>query len=278
MQGVIVARNRRPLGRARTWPAPAANASTNTFHTHTPHDRCASCGTTSTPMWRKGMQRGELVALCNACGIRVKRGKCCPYCQVTYDGEAPADDHDDPWSQCAGCARWLHAACYQHAKPAGAPAGAARCADCLRGGAAPAPPAKKARRSSQATPAAASGASSLPHVPKGARSSSGTTKRRRSSAALPREDGAARRGCGALSAAALRAGSRGTEHNLLAPSTPQPLRPTASWEDLLPVDRARLLMRAVNQPRPSVVKQPAAADCAATGGPAQQLCGVQVAA
>ena len=56
-------------------------------------------------MWRKGVQKGCLVTLCNACGIRLKRGKCCPYCQVTYgdaeqqevtSGSATKGEHTRP--------------------------------------------------------------------------------------------------------------------------------------------------------------------------------------
>lgn len=98
-------------------------------------------------MWRKGVQKGCLVTLCNACGIRLKRGKCCPYCQVTYgdaeqqevtSGSATKGEHTRPgaanaavWLSCSACARWVHKAC--HAEHSVEPLGdKLHCPECQR--------------------------------------------------------------------------------------------------------------------------------------------------
>ena len=93
-------------------------------------------------MWRKGMQKGKLVTLCNACGIRLKRGKCCPYCQVTYNdadaAEAAAGGKGASsaagWLSCACCSRWVHKACHLEHNGAAALDNGAKllCPECQR--------------------------------------------------------------------------------------------------------------------------------------------------
>jgi hypothetical protein len=49
-------------------------ARTNTGHTVCSSTRkCAYCGTTSTPMWRRGPE--NYTNLCNSCGVKWRRGK-----------------------------------------------------------------------------------------------------------------------------------------------------------------------------------------------------------
>lgn len=48
------------------------------------------CGTTNTPLWRKGWKKTESngttkkVRLCNACGLHYRKGHYCPYCYEIY--------------------------------------------------------------------------------------------------------------------------------------------------------------------------------------------------
>jgi hypothetical protein len=48
--------------------------------------------------------------LCNACGLRYKKGKFCPICfKVYYD----ADTNQMSWRQCSSCLNWTHKKCLQ---------------------------------------------------------------------------------------------------------------------------------------------------------------------
>lgn len=48
---------------------------------------------------------GGLQYLCNACGLRFKKGKYCPICtKVYYD----ADTNPMTWIKCVNCPRWTH--------------------------------------------------------------------------------------------------------------------------------------------------------------------------
>lgn len=47
-------------------------ARTNTGHTVATR-KCAYCGTTSTPLWRRGPE--NYTNLCNSCGVKWRRGK-----------------------------------------------------------------------------------------------------------------------------------------------------------------------------------------------------------
>jgi len=50
--------------------------------------------------------------LCNACGLRFKKGKYCPLCtRVYYD----ADTHQGAFKQCATCGNWSHKSCLKKA-------------------------------------------------------------------------------------------------------------------------------------------------------------------
>lgn len=46
--------------------------------------------------------------MCNACGLRFKKGKYCPLCtRVYYD----ADTHAGAFKQCVRCGTWTHKQC-----------------------------------------------------------------------------------------------------------------------------------------------------------------------
>ena len=78
----------------------------------------AHCNVTATPMWRKGVICGEDVTLCNACGLRYKKGKFCWHCKEIYyedEDKRPygkgCQDSKDSWLGCSHCARWSHLKC-----------------------------------------------------------------------------------------------------------------------------------------------------------------------
>jgi len=55
------------------------------------------------------MQTGSSY-LCNACGLRYKKGKFCPLCyRVYYD----VDTNQLNWRQCQNCLNWTHKHCLQ---------------------------------------------------------------------------------------------------------------------------------------------------------------------
>jgi len=69
---------------------------------------CPNCGVESSTLWRNcDLQTGSHY-LCNACGLRYKKGKYCPLCyQVYYD----ADTNLLYWAQCQSCSNWTHKSC-----------------------------------------------------------------------------------------------------------------------------------------------------------------------
>eukprot|EP01126_Amoeba_proteus_P043740 TRINITY_DN4818_c0_g1_i5.p1 TRINITY_DN4818_c0_g1~~TRINITY_DN4818_c0_g1_i5.p1 ORF type:complete len:202 (+),score=30.98 TRINITY_DN4818_c0_g1_i5:169-774(+) len=71
---------------------------------------CPNCGIESSTLWRScDLQNGSHY-LCNACGLRYKKGKYCPLCfQVYYD----ADCNHTQWKQCHVCLNWTHKSCLQ---------------------------------------------------------------------------------------------------------------------------------------------------------------------
>jgi len=81
-------------------------------------------------MWRKGWFGGEDVTLCNACGLRYKKGKFCLHCKEIYYededkrpyGKGSLLDCKNSWLGCSHCARWSHLkCCLKEAGPGGLP-------------------------------------------------------------------------------------------------------------------------------------------------------------
>jgi len=71
---------------------------------------CPNCGIESSTLWRNCDLLDGSKYLCNACGLRFKKGKYCPICyEVYYD----ADTNHFNWEQCRSCTNWTHKACIQ---------------------------------------------------------------------------------------------------------------------------------------------------------------------
>jgi len=71
---------------------------------------CPNCGIESSTLWRNCDLLNGSKYLCNACGLRFKKGKYCPICyEVYYD----ADTNHFNWEQCRSCTNWTHKACIQ---------------------------------------------------------------------------------------------------------------------------------------------------------------------
>lgn len=73
-------------------------------------DACSNCGVESSTLWRNCPLLEGARYLCNACGLRYKKGKYCPLCfKVYYD----VDTNHLQWKQCIGCLNWTHLLCLQ---------------------------------------------------------------------------------------------------------------------------------------------------------------------
>ncbi len=73
---------------------------------------CEACKTDSTSYWRKGWHNdilGNRVHLCNACGIKFRKERFCPYCYVIYNKIEV--DPQQCWMACGTCDRWIHTEC-----------------------------------------------------------------------------------------------------------------------------------------------------------------------
>eukprot|EP01122_Echinamoeba_exundans_P006325 TRINITY_DN174_c0_g1_i3.p1 TRINITY_DN174_c0_g1~~TRINITY_DN174_c0_g1_i3.p1 ORF type:complete len:412 (-),score=49.50 TRINITY_DN174_c0_g1_i3:526-1761(-) len=71
---------------------------------------CPNCGVTDSTLWRNCTIRGKVQYLCNACGLRFKKGKYCAMCfKVYYD----ADTTSREWRQCNTCCNWSHKSCLE---------------------------------------------------------------------------------------------------------------------------------------------------------------------
>eukprot|EP01124_Arcella_intermedia_P017596 TRINITY_DN2436_c0_g1_i1.p1 TRINITY_DN2436_c0_g1~~TRINITY_DN2436_c0_g1_i1.p1 ORF type:complete len:265 (-),score=15.22 TRINITY_DN2436_c0_g1_i1:135-929(-) len=70
---------------------------------------CSNCGTETSTLWRTcEMPTGNSSYLCNACGLRFKKGKYCVLCyKVYYD----VDTNQFTWTQCQLCWNWTHKNC-----------------------------------------------------------------------------------------------------------------------------------------------------------------------
>jgi predicted RNA-binding Zn-ribbon protein involved in translation (DUF1610 family) len=72
---------------------------------------CPNCGIETSTLWRNCDLLGGSKYLCNACGLRYKKGKYCPICfEVYYD----ADTNHYHWEQCRSCSNWTHKTCIQN--------------------------------------------------------------------------------------------------------------------------------------------------------------------
>lgn len=73
---------------------------------------CPNCGIETSTLWRNCNLLDGSKYLCNACGLRYKKGKYCPLCyEVYYD----VDTNHFNWEQCKSCLNWTHKACIQKA-------------------------------------------------------------------------------------------------------------------------------------------------------------------
>jgi len=71
---------------------------------------CANCGVEASTLWRTCEIHNRSSYLCNACGLRYKKGKFCPICyRVYYD----VDTNQLHWKQCQNCMNWTHKHCLQ---------------------------------------------------------------------------------------------------------------------------------------------------------------------
>jgi len=71
---------------------------------------CPNCLVETSTLWRTCEVGAGSSYLCNACGLRFKKGKFCPLCyRVYYD----ADTNQLHWKQCRSCLNWTHKACLQ---------------------------------------------------------------------------------------------------------------------------------------------------------------------
>ena len=69
---------------------------------------CPNCNCTLSTLWRSCILMNGNEYLCNACGLRYKKGKFCPLCfKVYYD----ADTNKIYWMQCLHCYSWTHKIC-----------------------------------------------------------------------------------------------------------------------------------------------------------------------
>jgi len=71
---------------------------------------CGNCGVETSTLWRTCELHNGSSYLCNACGLRYKKGKFCPLCyRVYYD----VDTNQLQWKQCQNCMNWTHKSCLQ---------------------------------------------------------------------------------------------------------------------------------------------------------------------
>lgn len=69
---------------------------------------CFSCNTKYSILWRSQKINGDVVYLCNACGLKYKKGQYCPVCHMTYYQYNMNDFHG---KICIICNKWVHNDC-----------------------------------------------------------------------------------------------------------------------------------------------------------------------
>jgi len=118
--------------------SPIQRCVTPRTHETVPSTRpCDSCGVQKTTMWRSykvsrrlssvscsyfcrasvlylrmllshdivQISENVTVQMCNACGLRFKKGQYCPVCLKVYYSNAPTPE---TWKQCRSCGQWTH--------------------------------------------------------------------------------------------------------------------------------------------------------------------------
>jgi hypothetical protein len=87
--------------------SPIQRCVTPRTHETVPSTRpCDSCGVQKTTMWRSyKISENVTVQMCNACGLRFKKGQYCPVCLKVYYSNAPTPE---TWKQCRSCGQWTH--------------------------------------------------------------------------------------------------------------------------------------------------------------------------
>lgn len=89
---------------------------------------CPNCSVETSTLWRTCEMENGASYLCNACGLRYKKGKFCPLCyRVYYD----ADTNQVNWKQCQHCLNWTHKACL-HSRGWNVNSGSYSCPNCRR--------------------------------------------------------------------------------------------------------------------------------------------------
>jgi len=100
-----------PLNVTITTPKKGRRATTTKRLAPSPSGQpCANCGVETSTLWRTCEIHNRSSYLCNACGLRYKKGKFCPICyRVYYD----VDTNQLHWKQCQNCMNWTHKHCLQ---------------------------------------------------------------------------------------------------------------------------------------------------------------------
>eukprot|EP01124_Arcella_intermedia_P029095 TRINITY_DN6064_c0_g1_i2.p1 TRINITY_DN6064_c0_g1~~TRINITY_DN6064_c0_g1_i2.p1 ORF type:complete len:572 (-),score=108.02 TRINITY_DN6064_c0_g1_i2:220-1935(-) len=74
---------------------------------------CPNCKKDYSTLWRNCEMGPNSAYLCNACGLRFKKGK---YCRICYFVYYDADPNPKNWDKCVICLGWTHKACLEQWK------------------------------------------------------------------------------------------------------------------------------------------------------------------